>query len=634
MKTSMTRAAAHLKTICLAALPLMAVAWILNLPVVLGVGIIGEQFVLVVAGVTIAAAFLERPYRKPAGALDLALALLAIASWGWAALNYSDWLIDAANRGPEKWLPGAVALLLLVECMRRNCGLPITLVMTGIGLYGFFGYLMPGILETDYIAPSRMVLYLYADQNGVPGVVLSIASTVVLAFILFSKCLEITGAGRFFDQITLALLGTYRGGPAKVAIVSSGLFGMISGSAIANVMSSGSVTIPMMKRAGFAPSMAGGIEAVASHAGQITPPVMGTTAFLIAEFLQITYGDVVIAAAIPAAIFYLVLYIQVDAYSAKKGLKGLARAELPTIGSVIGKGYVFAVAIAALFFFMFWRGTQEALSALYAAAVMLVLSLVAQRRRPTLADLRALTVGVGSDMLPILLISAGAGIVIGALNLTGLGFHITDVLARIAADWGVVAMLAVTAVVAIILGMGMPTAAVYVILSVILAPALVKLGIVPLAAHMFIFYLGLISFLTPPVAMSSYAAAALAGADLWRTSWDALRIGTSGYLLPFVFALNPALLLRGSWVEIAYVIATVVLSGAYLSWGSEGSIGACGVGVIARLLLLAGALVIGSATIWLGPASPANLAVLAVGIVLAVAIYKLSALRVPAPRAT
>src|SRR5262249_3893598 len=241
-------------------------------------------------------------------------------------------------------------------------------------------------------------------------------------------------------------------------------------------------------------------------------------------------------AAIPAALFYLVLYCQVDAYAAKNGLRGLARAELPPLRGVIANGYVFAVAIAALFFFMFWRGTQEALAALYAAGVMLLLSLRAQRRRPSLSDLKALTVGVGSDMLPILLISAGAGIVIGTLNLTGLGFHVTDVLARVAAHWGVVAMLAVTAVVAIILGMGMPTAAVYVILSVILAPALVKLGIEPLAAHMFIFYLGLVSFLTPPVAMSSYAAAALAGADLWRTSWDALRIGTSGYLLPFVFA--------------------------------------------------------------------------------------------------
>ncbi|HTS90355.1 MAG TPA: TRAP transporter fused permease subunit [Stellaceae bacterium] len=630
----MTRAAQHLKTVCLAALPLMAVAWILNLPVRLGIGIIGEQFVLVVAGVAVAAAFLQRPYGKEPALPDLALALLALASWGWAALHYSEWLIDAANRGPEKWLPGAVALLLLLECMRRNCGLPITLLMAAVGLYGFLGHLMPGLFEADYIAPTRMVLYLYADQNGVPGVVLSIASTVVLAFIVFSKCLEITGAGRFFDQIALALLGTYRGGPAKVAIVSSGLFGMISGSAIANVMSSGAVTIPMMKRAGFSPSMAGGIEAVASHAGQITPPVMGTTAFLIAEFLQIGYGDVVLAAAIPAALFYLVLYCQVDAYAARKGLRGLARAELPPLGSVIAKGYIFAIAIAALFFFMFWRGTQEALAALYAGAVMLVLSLVAQRRRPSLADLKALTVGVGADMLPILLISAGAGIVIGTLNLTGLGFHVTDVLARVATHWGVVAMLAVTAVVAIILGMGMPTAAVYVILSVILAPALVKLGIMPLAAHMFIFYLGLISFLTPPVAMSSYAAAALAGADLWRTSWDALRIGTSGYLLPFVFALNPALLLHGSVVEILYAVATVALSGTWLSWGSEGSIGAARVGLLARLVLLAGALVIGSSTIWLGPASPSNLLVLAIGLALVAAIHRLSAGRLPAPRVT
>ena len=590
--------------------------WLVDVPIRLRLPLIDEHFYLAVAGLSTAAGFLSRPIRPRAGWLEIAAAAAAVALWGWAAWRYETWLILGGHQHPEKWLTGVVALALLFEAIRRCCGTGIAAMMGAIALYAFVAHWFPGAAEGQYTEPRRLVSYLYVDTNGVPGVVLAVASTVVLAFIIFSKCLEATGAGRFFDGISLAALGHYRGGPAKVAVASSSLFGLISGSSVANVVSSGIVTIPLMKRAGFSPSYAGAVEAVSSNAGQITPPVMGATAFIIAEFLQIPYSEVVLAAAAPAAVFYLVLLVQIDAYAARHRLHGLPLAELPRLGSVLAAGWIYAIPVAALVYLMFWEGMNVSKAALYAAGSMLLLSFLGKREWSFRNLLRSLTIGVGEDMLAILLISAGAGVVIGALNISGLSFSITLLLTQTAQHAGIVAMLLLTALLSLVLGMGIPTSAVYVLLSVVLAPALVKMGMVPLAAHMFIFYFGLMSMLTPPVAMASYAAAGIAGASLWRTSWDGLRLGVSGYLLPFVFALNPALLWKGSALAIALACATVLLSGAMLGWAVESSIGARPVGPWGRVLLFAAALAVGASTVLLGPESLANLAVLAAGVAL------------------
>jgi len=604
------RMAERLKALCLGAIPVLAVAWIVDLPIRLGIALINEQFVLVIAGLATSAGLLARPFGARAGWREATLGLLALACWGWAAIWYADWLLAAADRGWHKWVPALVAIVLMLEALRRNCGNAIAGLMAAMALYGFLGHHLPGITEAEYTEPRRLLLYLYADSNGVPGLVLNVATTVVLAFIVFSRALETTGAGSFFDDVSLAALGNYRGGPAKVAVVSSSLFGIISGSSVANVVSSGIVTIPLMKRAGFRASFAGAVEAVSSNAGQITPPVMGATAFLIAEFLQIPYSEVVVSAIIPASIFYLVLLFQVDSYAVRHRLGGLPRSELPRILAVIGAGWIFVIPIGLLVYLMFWQGQDVSKAALISAAAMAVLGMAKRRRWPDRGFLRAITVGVGEDMLQILLVSAGAGIVIGVLNLTGLSFTITVVLTQVAQGYGIVAMLALTAVIALILGMGMPTAAVYVLLSIVLAPTLVKMGIEPLAAHLFIFYFGLMSMLTPPVAMASFAAASIAGSDLWRTSLDALKLGASGYLLPFVFVLNPALLLHGTALASLYAIATVVLSGAMIAWAAEGTIGRAIIGAPARLVLLLAALLLGLSTILLGTESVWNLAAL------------------------
>jgi TRAP transporter 4TM/12TM fusion protein len=609
-----------LRAACLAALSVLGFLWLVDVPIRLRLPLIDEHFYLAIAGLSTAAGFLTRPYRARAGALEIALALAALALWGWAAWRYETWLILGGHQHPEKWLSGAAALALLFEAIRRCCGAGIAAMMGAIALYAFVAHWFPGVAEGQYTEPRRLISYLYVDTNGVPGVVLAVASTVVLAFIIFSKCLEATGAGRFFDGISLALLGHYRGGPAKVAVASSSLFGLISGSSVANVVSSGIVTIPLMKRAGFSPSYAGAVEAVSSNAGQITPPVMGATAFIIAEFLQIPYSEVVLAAAVPAAAFYVVLLVQIDAYAARHRLHGLPRAELPRLAAVLAGGWIYAIPIALLVYLMFWEGMNVAKAALYAAGSMLLLSTIKNRTLPWKNLLRSLTIGVGEDMLTILLVSAGAGVVIGALNISGLSFSITLLLTQAAQHWGVLAMLLLTAMLAIVLGMGIPTSAVYVLLSVVLAPALVKMGMVPLAAHMFIFYFGLMSMLTPPVAMASYAAAGIAGASLWKTSWDGLRLGASGYLLPFIFALNPALLWKGSAMAIAYACATVLLSGAMLGWAVESSIGARPLKPWGRALLFAGAIAVGASTIVLGAEAAGNIAVLFGGVALCFAL--------------
>ena len=601
---------------CLALVSLLGFFWLVDGPTRLRLPFIDEHLFLVVAGLVTAAGLLTRPFGARGGALESALATLAIAVWGWGAWRYEDWLILGGYRDVSRWLPGLVALVLLVEAVRHNCGNAIAGLIVGIGAYGFLGHHLPGVLEAQYTEPRRLLGFLFVDTNGVPGIVLGVAATVVLAFIIFSKCLEATGAGRFFDQLAMSLLGRYRGGPAKVAVASSSLFGLISGSSVANVVSSGSVTIPLMKRSGVKPEYAAAVEAVASNAGQLTPPVMGATAFLIAEFLQIPYSDVVLAAIVPAFVFYVVLLVQVDSHAARHRLRGLPREALPRFLTVLRTGWQFAVPIGVLVYTMFALGYSVSRAALYASATMLVLAVVTRQPVYWRQMLRRLTVGVGEDMLAILLVSAGAGIVVGVLNISGLSFSITLLLTHVGESWGVLTMLVLTAGLAVLLGMGIPTAAVYVLLSVVLAPALTKIGLQPLAAHMFIFYFGLMSMLTPPVAIASYAAASIAGADLWRTSWAGLRLGFSGYLLPFVFVLNPALLWQDSLAAGALATVSVVLSGAMLGWAVEAVLGSRLLGGAARGLLLGAALMVGSATVWLDAHSPWVLAVCTAGVAL------------------
>ncbi len=587
-----------LERLYLAALILVGVGWITDAPRFVGVSLIAAEWIGPLLGIAIAAALLKFPYRPVAGWLEFLLGLAAIAAWTWMSLNYNEWIVDIFGFTPEKYLPAFLSVLLLMEGMRKAAGLPITILVWILLAYGFFGFLLPGVLQAERTAPSSFIMYVYADTNGIPGIVMEVVGTLVLAFVILGRLMETTGAIRFFTDLAMSVMGHKRGGPAKVAVVASSIFGSINGTAVGNIMSTGIVTIPLMKRSGFKPHVAAAIEAVASNGGQLAPPVMGATAFLIAEFLQVSYGTVVLAALVPAVLYYVCLFMQVDAIAVREDNRGIPRAELPRGRAVLRRGWIFLLPIAVLIYLLFGRGFDPAYSAMAAVFVLLLLALVRDRRLVGGRQLAEMVVGAGESMLPLLMIAGGAGVVIGVMNSTGLGFSLSIVLTQIGENAGLFVMLLLTGLISIVLGMGMPTTAIYVVLSVVLAPALIEMGLSPMAAHLFIFYFGLLSFLTPPVAIASFVAAGLAGSNMWKTSLEGVKLATVAYLLPFLWCFNEALISQGTLLAEFNVIVTATLGVVLISralqidWRASSRAAAMTAGYLVAGLL------VGSVTVW------------------------------------
>ncbi|MEO3999378.1 TRAP transporter fused permease subunit [Mesorhizobium sp. CAU 1732] len=553
----MTRPSVFLLSLYQSFLLVGGIIWAANFLPTFGVSLIEAEWLGPYLGVAVAAAFLVQPYGERPGVLEIGLGFISIACWVWLALNYQFWILDIAGYTPSKYIPAILAILIMMEAIRKICGLSITLLVWVLLAYGLFGFLLEPPLQADRVSPQALSFYLYSDTNAIPGLVLVIIASIVLAFIVLGKLMEVSGATQFFTDVAMALMGHRRGGPAKVAILASTMFGSISSSPVSNIMSTGIVTIPLMRRIGFRPHNAAAIEAVASTGGQITPPVMGATAFLIAEFLQVSYSEVVMAALLPAILYYLCLFVQVDAVSERDGLQGMKKSELPRVLPLLAKGWVFVLPLVVLIYLIFWANTTPGFAALVSAAILLVFALAIGRMR-TLEDWRRLIFDGGAAVIPLVLIAGAAGVVVGVMNITGLGQSLSFVLARIGENWGLFGMLLITAVLSIILGMGMPSTAIYIILAAIIAPALVLMGVDTMGAHLFIFYFGILSFLTPPVAVSSFVAAGLAGADMWKTGWAGMRFSFVAYLVPFIWVYNPALLLNGTPGEIVIVILTTV----------------------------------------------------------------------------
>jgi len=585
---------------------------ILSIPQRLGLSIVSQEVVTTILGFAVAAAFLKHPYAEKPGLFELLLGFLAIFTWMWSSFHYEDWIIGMADRTPDKWVPGIFAIVLMMEALRKTSGVPIAILVWVTIVYAFFGHLLPGALEAEHHSPTKIILYNYADSNGVPGLVLRVVTTIVLAFIILGRLMEVSGATKFFTDLAMGWMGHRRGGPAKVAVVASSAFGMVSGSTVGNIMSTGVVTIPLMKESGFRPRYAAAIEAVASNGGQIAPPVMGATAFLIAEFLEVTYATVVIAAIIPAALYYLVLFLQVDGIARKFGLHGLPKEDLPKVMATIIAGWLFLIPLAVLMYFLFWLGFNPALSGIYAVAALFVFMVIKKRKLMSRQEWSSFIFGSGENLLSIILIGAGAGVVIGVLNSTGLAFQLAIILADVGLSAGLIVMLMLTALISIVLGMGMPTAAVYIVVSIVLAPAMAKMGVEPMAAHLFLFYFGLLSMLTPPVAVASYVAAGLAGSNMWATGMVGVQLAATAYLLPFLWVYNPALIFIGSTEAVIYaigsaIVAAFMLARAVLDIGGEAKI-------IGSFYFVA-ALAVGGSTVWFGQTSPLVLAASALGII-------------------
>jgi TRAP transporter 4TM/12TM fusion protein len=467
-----------------------------------------------------------------------------------------------------------LALALLVDSCRRCSGWSMPAIFGGFFLYALVGHYVPGLFQTKEVAAGRLVSYLALDSSSLLGQTMIIVGTTVLAFMIFGKVLQACGGGDWFTDLSASLFGRYRGGPGKVEVVASAFFGGISGSAMANVMSTGIITIPNMKRAGYKPETAAAVEAVSSTGGQIVPPVMGAAAFLMAENLQMRYADVAVAAIIPAALYFFSVYIQVDHEAAARGIGGMKPSELPRTGDVLRRGWFFLLPFIALFTLMFKFNVQPEEAVLYSLLFLLPFAffLGYNDQRLTWRKLWKALLDTGRDSFDLIVICGVASAVIGLLNITGLALALGFALIKLG-QGSIVILLVVVAVICFILGLGLPTTGVYLLVAVLAAPSLIQLGVPPLAAHMFVLYHGCLSMITPPIALAAYAAAHIAGADPMRVGWLACRLGWPAFVLPFVFAWSPALLLIGAPLDIAAAIlfatagvwlGTAAISGFFL----------------------------------------------------------------------
>jgi TRAP transporter 4TM/12TM fusion protein len=545
-----------------AILTISSIVWALEIPTRAGLLLFDQQFLMTMLAIALVAIFIGVPAvkdaeRKATPWYDWILVVLAIGASAFMVIYYPQYAEAQSERPLKGLIVAAILAPLVIEALRRTVGNVLVLVTLGFLAYGLLGQLIPGELQGRPLKLDQLLYYIVWDGGSMLGTPVLVASTIVIAFVLFGFLLFESGGSDFFTDVSLALMGRYRGGSAKIAITASGLFGSISGSAVSNVMSTGVITIPLMRQGGYRAQTAGAIEAVASTGGQLMPPVMGAAAFLMAEFLQVPYSDVVLAALLPAILYYYALFIQADLIAAKEGISRVPEDKIPVILTVLRNGWHYPLPFVALIGGMFYMNWSPQMAALAGSAVLMVSGFVlgyGGKRMSWAGALRAV-IQTGQTSLDMMAITAAAGFIIGVLNVSGLGFSLTYVLVTIGGG-NVWLLLFISAIVCVILGMGMPTVGVYVLLATLVAPSLVKVGITPMAAHMFVMYFGMMSMITPPVAVAAFAGASLAGSDAMQTGWEAVRFGWVAYLIPFLFVAAPSLLLDGTPMAITAAIVT------------------------------------------------------------------------------
>jgi TRAP transporter 4TM/12TM fusion protein len=557
------------------ALTLGAVLWSVGIYQILALELYAEQFSCAMLAAGLALAYLHLPARRhaPKPAIpwyDWVLAGASAAAAMYIAVRFPHLVDIILLRPTDAVIAGSVLIVLLLEALRRGTGLTLPVIVALFLAYALFADLVPGRLQGRATDWGKLAAYLTIDLNGMLGLPLRIGTTIVVTFILFGGLLGATGGSRFFTELALVTMGRFRGGSAKIAVLASALFGSISGSAVANVVATGVVTIPMIKKSGYAPHQAGAIEAVASTGGQLMPPVMGAAAFIMAEFLQMPYSGVVLAALVPALLYYIALFIQADLEAARLGIARVPPAEIPRWREVL-PGVHFFLPFVVLMVALFSFNEQPETAVLGSAVVLIVSSLIFGYRgeRPRLVPMLEQLRSTGIAVIEIILITAAAGFVIGVLSISGLGFNLTLALVQLGGG-NLVLLLTLAAAVCIVLGMGLPTVGVYVLLAALVAPAMVEVGVHPVAAHLYVMYFGMMSMITPPVAVAAFAAASIARADPMRTGWEACRFGWSAFIVPFLFVLSPTLLLIGPADAVAIAVVTAVLGIWLVSIGVVG----------------------------------------------------------------
>lgn len=463
------------------------------------------------------------------------------------------------------------AILLIIaifEACRRKMGNPLVIITLVFVAYAFLGKYIPGFLNQPGMTLKKFTSLVYLTTDGIFGSPLYASASYVVLFVLLGAIMSVSGIGDYMTNLATSLFGHMRGGPAKVAVVASGFFGSISGSPTANVIGTGTFTIPMMKKNGFEPEFAAAVEATASTGGAIMPPIMGSTAFIMAEMLGIPYTAVAKAALIPAILYFLAVLFGVDIYAAKHGLKGIPRSQLPKVRSMLKQIYMLVPLIFLIFCMAVFNMTIVR-SGLLTIIVTLVLVEINPKTRMTKEQWLQIPVQTVKSAVSVGIACAMAGIISGVIMGSGLGYRISSILTSVAGT-SMLLLLVLTMVVSLIMGMGVPTTAAYLVLASLVAPTMIQLGIPPLAAHMFIFYFGCISSITPPVALAAYAGAGLAGCDPNKTGYKAFRLAFCSFLMPYLFVYNPVLLMEGGVLDILWSLVTALIGAYLLASGFEG----------------------------------------------------------------
>jgi TRAP transporter 4TM/12TM fusion protein len=501
---------------------------------------------------------------------DLLLVILSLACGLYVILNL-DAIIDRSGM-PNQWdiIFGIMTILLVLEMTRRVVGMPLVVVVGVFLLYAVYGNHLTGILGHRGYSLERIAAHMYTSMEGIFGLPLGVSASFVILFVIFGAFLEATKTGDFFMNFANAIAGKAIGGPAKVAVISSSLFGTISGSAVANVVATGTYTIPLMKRTGYSPHFAGSVEAVASSGGQLMPPVMGAAAFVIAEMTGISYLKICLAALIPAILYYGALFGAVHFEAHRVGLRGLRDEDVPRLWPTVkSQGYLSLSALVLVYFLAIELKSPQ-FSAFWAIVASIIVSSFSSYSRLNFTSLVKALENGAKGSLSVIAACAAAGIVVGVTTLTGLGLKFSS--AVIALSGGNIHLTLILVMIAsLILGMGLPTTAAYIICAILAVPALTTLGVDLLAAHLFVFYFAILSAITPPVALAAFAAAGIAGSNAMKTGMTAVRIGLAAFIIPYMFVFNPSLLMRGEPLEIIWAFITasfgaVIFAGATIGW--------------------------------------------------------------------
>ena len=552
---------------------------IYNLQFFVGHLMIDTSYYYILVALFLSLVFVIYPARKDAAhripLYDWALFAAAILSAAYLAWNgeriiQEGWDILAPTGAT---IVAGLVCLLALEAVRRIGGWILFSICGFFFLYPLFAEQMPGFMWGPQ-SPFEEVVRVHAmGTESIIGVPMRAVSSILIGFLVFGSALAITGGGEFFMSFATALMGTTRGGPAKVAVLSSGFFGSLSGSVISNVVTTGKLPITTMRRTGYPPTYAASVEACASTGGALMPPVMGVVAFIMAEILNISYATVVIAALVPAVLFYLALLLQADNFAARNGLVGQDRSEIPKLGAVLADGWHFLFSLAVLIYLLIWVGV-ESQAPYYATLVLLLSSAVMSRLAPGRIPFRPVKLldlldDAARNIANIVGILVGIGMIVGALSFTGVGPAFSSELVLLAGD-DVLLLLAMGAITSFVLGMGMTVSACYIFLAIVLGPALQEAGLNVIASHLFILYWGMLSYITPPVALAAVAASTISGSNALRTGFMAMRMGIINFILPFLFVLTPTLILEGDFFDILHDTGTAIVAVWLMAAGFEG----------------------------------------------------------------